>query len=100
MIASAVAVVALVLWVLLYYGADRPVEADVVDKRCSALGSGELVVKTRLFGMLHAEALDAASCLAVPVGAFVVYHLRSGHTIVYEHEGGRCIWDSLGPCVG
>lgn len=85
-------------WVGLYYAADRPLEADVVDKRCSALGPSEVVVKTRLFGVRHTSPVDAMSCGAVPVGAFVLYHVRSGHTVVYEIEGGRCIWDSAGPC--
>jgi len=85
-----------VLWGIVFYTGDRAVEADVVEKDCTLTG-GFVVVETRFLHLRHTSALDATSCGLVPDGAFVLYHIRSGHTVVYEREGGDCIWDSVPP---
>jgi hypothetical protein len=87
----------LVLAGVLYYLSDPPLAADVEDKQCG-IGGGALVVETRLFGIRHTAPVDMMECGVVPLGAYVVYHVRSKHTIVYETEGGRCIWDSARLC--
>ena len=85
---------------VIFFASDRAVAADVVEKHCSIVGDGDVVVVTRTFGLRHTAHVGGGSCLSVPVGAYVIYHIRSGHTTVYEKPGGRCIWDSVGPCVG
>ena len=79
---------------LIFYASDRAIAADVVEKRCPAFGPGEVVSETRLFGIRHTTPVSATQCAVVPLNAYALYHLRSGHTIIYESEGGRCIWDS------
>lgn len=86
------------------YTADYAVEADVVERRCvspSALPlstqASEIDVRTRLFGIEKTIPVRPDECLLIPDRAFVVYHLRSKHTLVYKSEGGVCLYDSEAP---
>lgn len=89
-----------VIWLVVWWGSDSALEADVVEQRCSPVGESAVVVQTRLFGIRHAAPVSFTECQLVDVGYFVLYHVRSGHTVVYDSEGGRCIYDSatVGSC--
>lgn len=97
-IVALVAVVGGILW-----ATDYGLEATVVDKDCSGglLGgaSGSSVtVETKAFGIAHTmRDFPDAQCHGLRAGDdgnFVRYHIRTGHTTLYEREGGDCIWDS------
>lgn len=97
------------------YAMDAPIEATVAETKCAG-GSrnpffpplaasvepaptqqkdSSVDVKTRLLGITHTVALDRTTCLALRPDNFVVYHMRSGHTILYE-DGSKsdCLYDS------
>lgn len=99
----AVAVVLVLLAVVFgvfFYATDQPVDATVQDKRCMP-GDAQVTVKTKLFGVTRQVPLENTECAIINVGNFVEYHIRSGHTIVYETEGGKCVYDSVqGPGCG
>lgn len=102
------------------YALDAPIEATVTGTRCAGgsdnpffpplLSSGQpaptqqedssVDVKTKLLGITHTVALDRSTCLALRPDNFVVYHVRSGHTILYEDESkANCLYDSeVGVC--
>ncbi|MEA3202666.1 MAG: hypothetical protein QOI63_332 [Thermoplasmata archaeon] len=100
------AVVALVAFAGIVYATDYGLQATVVSTSCHPAGvfggggTDSVTVKTKLGGLRHTQALPTEQCLAVPVGAFVVYHIRSGRTSVYASEGGECIYDSVGGAHG
>jgi uncharacterized protein YabE (DUF348 family) len=82
-----------------FYATDQAVAADVTGKSCNPVGGSAVTAKTRIFGHVQTVGVDYASCRIVPVGAYVLYHVRSERTIVFEVQGGNCIWDSAtGPC--
>lgn len=82
------------------YASDFAVEATIVDKECSLsnLASAQerfVAVKTKLFAIDHKLAdVPLDQCNIIQVGNFVEYHIRSGHTRVYDSEGGKCLFDS------
>ena len=78
------------------YIADYGLEGTVVEKRCPSL-----TVETKLLGIRHTkDDVPLLQCGAIQVGNFVVYHIRSGRTLVYQSEGGRCLFDSdRGACA-
>jgi hypothetical protein len=104
------------------YAMDAPIEATVTGTRCAGgsrnpffpplLSSARsqpapaqqedssVDVKTRLLGITHTVALDRSTCLALRPDNFVVYHIRSGHTILYEDDSkSACVYDSdVGVC--
>jgi hypothetical protein len=103
--------VAVVAGGAILYATDYGLEADVVGKDCSGtgggapgsplpLGSPSVTVKTKLGGLRHTQSLPAQQCAVVQVGNFVVYHVRSARTSVYQAEGGSCIYDSTGGPAG
>jgi hypothetical protein len=105
------AVVALVAFAGIVYATDYGVQATVVSKDCGTGGAGggggvfplaapSVTVKTKVGSLRHTQGLPAEQCAAVPVGGFVVYHLRSGRTSLYQSEGGACIYDSAGGVGG
>ncbi|HUR63594.1 MAG TPA: hypothetical protein VM241_03845 [Candidatus Thermoplasmatota archaeon] len=95
------AIVALAALAGIVYATDYGVEATVVSKDCGAgggvvpLAAPSVTVRTKVAGLRHTQGLPAQQCAAVPVGGFVVYHIRSGRTTLYESEGGSCIYDSV-----
>lgn len=96
-------VVLVVLAVGIAYAADAPVEATVTAKQCgsgfaffgSAQGPRTITVKTRIGGVAYTlHDVPDAQCQAVQVQNFVRYHVRSHRTILYQTQGGACIYDS------
>lgn len=91
------------------YAADYGIEASITDTHCvgssnpafpdvlaTAAGDGSTVdVRTHLFGIQHTVAIDRHVCAALRPDNFVVYHVRSGHTILYTDDSrADCIYDS------
>lgn len=76
----------------LYIG-DYGVEATVKETHCH-LVPPNVVVETKAFSILTTQEIPDQSCAIIDEGNFVVYHIRSQHTILYEKEGGRCLYDS------
>ncbi len=85
-------VLVLVVAVAGLYLADTPVEAEVKESRC---GSGEVDLLTAwpLPGLTHTvTGLDNLVCqLFVDPGSYVVYHVRSEHTLLYEDSSKECL---------
>ncbi|MHB8634190.1 MAG: hypothetical protein ACYDBQ_09530 [Thermoplasmatota archaeon] len=93
------------------YASDYPVQATVTAKACasgsgfgvfsSPAGPGSVTVTTKLFGIQYTvHDLPATQCDAVQVNNFVVYHIRTQRTSLYDREGGSCIYDSVGGVGG
>lgn len=83
------------------YLADAKVGAEVIDKRCGSLPTGSsstVVVETKfpIPGIEHTvKQMDNNSCQALVEGrSYAEYHLRSERVVLYEREGGRCLYDS------
>lgn len=83
------------------YSADVPVEADIVEKRCVTAPflqgpgpSASVTAKTRLGGIRKTVEVRLDECVLIPDHAYVVYHLRTKHTLLYESKGGECVYDS------
>jgi hypothetical protein len=104
-------VVALVAGAGIAYSTDYGLEATVVGKDCGSSGGNgggqvlpladpeaqaapSVTVKTKIGGLRHTQGLAPQYCQAVQQGNFVIYHIRSGRTTLYETDGGRCIYDS------
>lgn len=83
------------------YANDGAINADVTAKSCSHSGANAITAKTRLFSIVKTVPVDFIRCQAIPTGAFVQYHLRSTRVVVFEREGGACLWDTSvgGPCL-
>jgi hypothetical protein len=103
-------VVSLVAFAGIVYATDYGVEAVVVSKECGGSGGSpggpfplaapSVTVKTKLGGLRHTQSLPPQQCAVVQAGNYVVYHIRSGRTVLYDHEGGRCLYDSTGGLAG
>lgn len=78
------------------YATDYGVEASVTKRECS-LAPPKVTVTTKALSIVHAVEVTSTQCAIIREGNFVVYHIRSERTIVYEEEGGRCIYDSSSP---
>lgn len=90
------------IWIGSFYLGDKAVEATIIDKSCG-LGPGStstVAVETKfpVPGIEHKlREFPNDQCAILTAGKdgnFVQYHVRSSHTILYENEGGPCIWDS------
>lgn len=85
-----------------YYATDGAVGATVTDKDCTAgFGSTSVVTVTTAFPVpgvtTSLKDFDNAQCSVVQVDrTYAEYHLRSERTILYESEGGACLYDSEG----
>ena len=95
--ASLTLLVAAVGFVL--YLRDYTLEATVAEVRCSApLGSdaeNEVDVRTKFLGIDHTVAgVPDSECRLLREGNFVQYHIRSHRTLLFDSEGGTCIYDS------
>lgn len=84
---------------------DYAIEATVIDKDCGSSGgvfgggaTSKVTVRTKAFGIEHTlKDFDNSKCQILRAGEdgnFAVYHVRSERTILYEREGGSCIYDS------
>jgi hypothetical protein len=86
----------------LAYATDYGVEATVVEHRCGAStllggsGAGEATVRAKMLPTVRHTVTDLPSqvCNALHDGNLVVYHVRSGRTMLYDHDGGPCVYDS------
>lgn len=102
------------------YAADAKVGADVTDARCAGGGGGggggllgnslapqasnsEVDVKTNfpIPGIDHTvKEFDDDTCRTLDTlmlngkEPYAEYHIRSGHTILYDERGGQCLYDS------
>ncbi|MES2154805.1 MAG: hypothetical protein V4510_06680 [bacterium] len=88
------------------YASDFGIEATVSEVQCAGGGNpnfpqlfattdSSATVTTRLFGLRHSVDLSRQVCLALRPDNFVVYHIRTGHTIVYQDSSkAHCIYDS------
>lgn len=102
LIAAGILVVGLGIAIGSFFVADRAVEAVITDKDCG-IGPGSsstITVQTKfpIPGIDHTITdFDNLQCSGLRDGEdgnFVEYHVQSGRTILYESEGGECIWDS------
>lgn len=78
------------------YATDYGVEASVTKRECS-LTPPKLTVTTKTLSIVHTVDVTENQCVLVREGNFVVYHIRTERTIIYDKEGGRCIYDSASP---
>jgi hypothetical protein len=87
-------VVLVVGFAVFAYATDYGVKAEVQDKQCS-ISPPFIVVKLKTFGNVDEVPVQAQQCFLMDRGNFVVYHIRTQHAVVYDREGGRCIYDSV-----
>ncbi len=87
------------------YATDYAMEATVKEKSCAFPitlpdAQNQVAVRTKVFSIDHTVTdVSDAVCGILRPGNFVEYHIRSGRTVLYESEGGDCLWDSeSGPC--
>lgn len=76
------------------YATDYGVEATVSKKECSSVPP-KVTVTTKALSIVHTVDVTDQQCFVIKQGNFVKYHIRSERTIVYEKEGGRCVYDSV-----
>lgn len=76
------------------YATDYGVEASVVSKKC-AESPPTVTVKTKVGGLAETVQVGVTECGVIQPGNFVVYHIRSERTIIYQSEGGKCLFDTL-----
>lgn len=88
-----------------FYLSDSPIGATIIDKSCGTNPIGktsEVTVRTvfPVPGITHTlEDFDNRICSGLRTGDdgnFAEYYLKSGRTILYEREGGLCLYDSDG----
>lgn len=93
-IAIAVGFVVLVAAVGAYaYATDAGAEATVTGKRASGSTSTLELTLSLVPYTLEQDVSRQVYC-SVAVGNFVVYHVQSAHTLLYEKKGGRLLYDS------
>jgi hypothetical protein len=85
-------VVLLVVLAVSAYASDYAVDATVQETKCS-LKPPMVAVDAGLFGTRDVE-VTADQCGILRKDNYVVYHIRSKHTTIYEAKGGRCLYDS------
>lgn len=101
------------------YATDTTVGADVIDTRCAGGGGSggggglgglavqaagsQVKIKTKfpVPGIEHTlTEFDDNTCRTLAAlrsrgeDPFVEYSIRSGHTVLYEFEGGKCLYDN------
>ncbi len=84
------------------YAIDYGIGATVIERKCAGGGilggspSGEATVRVKLVPtMTHTVTeLPVPVCNALHEGNFVVYHVRTGRTVLFDSDGGACIYDS------
>ncbi|MGB1586434.1 MAG: hypothetical protein ACPHID_05255 [Thermoplasmatota archaeon] len=87
------------------YMTDTAVEATVIDKDCSSSPLGatsQITVKTKfpIPGIEHTiKEFDNTICNGLRAGEdgnYAKYYLKSERTVLFEREGGQCLYDSNG----
>lgn len=92
-------VVVLVLVAGLAYASDYGV-GGTVEKKGQNAQTGAYYVNLGLdLGPSVKRELEQVQWNCLEEGNYVVYHLRSGHTLIYEKKGGRKLFDSEVPGV-
>ncbi len=85
------------------YDADTTVGATVIEKQCAggtftSGSNSEVTVETRfpVPGIKHTlTEFSDSQCQILQSGkSYAEYSIRSGRTVLYSEEGGRCIYDS------
>lgn len=85
------------------YMADTPIGATVVDKDCGSSPFGatsKVTVETKfpIPGIEHTiKDFDNTICNTLRAGEngnFAEYYLKSERTVLYDREGGACLYDS------
>ncbi len=85
------------------YANDTAVGAKVVDKECkgsllSTQPQSSVTIETQfpVPGIVHTvEQVDNNACHSLTEGrSFIEYHIQSGRTILYESQGGKCLYDT------
>lgn len=81
------------------YAKDQGFGAHVTGKSCKgplASDSANRVDLRTTFLSIDRSVYDVPDgpCALIGEGNFVEHHIRSRHTIIYESEGGDCIYDS------
>ncbi|MCA1812435.1 MAG: hypothetical protein LC624_00615 [Halobacteriales archaeon] len=72
------------------YATDYGVGATITQKGNDS--SGYYIVAHTQFGLDVKKPLPLEQWVALSVGNFVVYHVQSGHTKVYDREGGALLY--------
>jgi len=84
--------------------ADYGVEATVTRTDCVPSFGGDAAstvsVQANLVPLGADVKLPYQQCVALQNGNFVIYHVRSGRTSLYQRQGGPCIYDSAGGVGG
>lgn len=96
---------ALLAFAGILYVVDYGVQATVVAKQCSTgtagifgspAGPGTITVQAKLVPLKYTmKNVPAQQCNSVQVDNFVIYHVRSERTSLYQADGGSCIYDSV-----
>lgn len=80
------------------YASDHGFSAHVVGKQCYGPLSNQPNRVDLRTDFLHLDrsvhGVSDLACSQVEEGFYVIHHIRSKHTIVYEHSQGDCVYDS------
>lgn len=77
------------------YITDYQLDATVTGTDCA---HQSIDVQTKQLNIKHTMTdVPTQQCAALHPGNFVQYHVRTKHTVVFNVEGGKCIYDSLDP---
>lgn len=90
------------------YVADYGLEATITEVQCAGAGNpffpsllsadSMVTVQTQLFGVRHTAGLARDICAALRPNNYVVFHIRSGHTVIYQDSSKtRCLFDTESP---
>ncbi len=94
----------------IYYMTDQAVGATVIDKQCGGIPTGSsstVTIRTEfpIPGIEHTlQDFDNSICNGLRAdetnGNYAEYYLKSERTVLFEREGGRCLYDSNGVVCG
>jgi len=75
------------------FATDYGLAATITKKDCSS-NPPTITAKTNSFGIVHTMPVSGQQCGIIQPGNYVIYHIRSQHTTVYDRQGGRCMFDT------
>lgn len=97
------AVVVLAGAAAIFYFTDQNIDATVKEKHCGATPAqpSSIVAETKMFGFRKILDMDYTECHGIPQDAFVQFYVKSRRLVIFETEGGACLYDSAlhGPCL-